>query len=339
MLTATQKFDRSKFIEKLKTFPEQVKDAYNIAVPRVFEIKFDNIIITGMGGSGIGGELLATWAMQEFGMVIFVNHDYELPKFANERSLVFVVSYSGNTEETLNAFSQAIARKCKIIAITSDGKLEKLATQHKIPLLKIPKGYQPRQAIAYLLLPIAKIIEKLGIVKLNIKEVIELLRNLSFKLIPENDTGNISKELALKLKNKIPIVYGHTYLYPVANRWKTQFNENSKVIAFASQFPEMCHNEIVGLSKDENAKFFFHILLRTDDETQQLIKRIEATKKLVFKNCAEVHAEGKSVLAKMLSLVYIGDFTSYYLALLRQIDPTPVEIIAKLKKKLKETRA
>ncbi|MDI6856025.1 MAG: bifunctional phosphoglucose/phosphomannose isomerase [Candidatus Thermoplasmatota archaeon] len=329
-----QKFDKFRFIDKLKAFPEQVENAYNIELPKLPEFKFDNIVVTGMGGSAIGGELLSAWALRELGRIIFVSRDYELPNFVDKNSLVFAISYSGNTEETLNAFSEALARKCKIIAVTSNGRLAKLALQHEIPLVKIPKDYQPRQAIAYLLLPIARILERFGIVKFGTEDAVSTLRNLRANLIPENEANNISKELALKLKNKIPIVYGHSYLYPVARRWKTQLNENSKVIAFASSFPEMCHNEIVGLNKDKNTNRFFHIILRSADENEQLSKKIGITKKLVLKNSAEVYAQGNSTISKMLSLIYIGDFTSYYLALLRKVDPTPVEIIEKLKKLL-----
>lgn len=329
------KINKSGMLEKLRSFPEQVEKASKISCEGIPKLKFDRVIIAGMGGSAIGGELLKAWALEEHGINIFVNRDYKLPKFANNATLVFAVSYSGNTEEVLSAFLDGISKNCKIISITSGGKLEKLSKKYRKYLIKIPGGYQPREAIAWLLFPIAKVLEAHGILKLRLDDTLVTLRNLRNKLVPENTEGDIAKEVALKLKAKIPIIYGYDWLCPVAKRWRTQLNENAKILAFDSSFPEMAHNEIVGLYNDKRAAQFMPVILRSKEEEKKIKNKIEATKKLVFKDWIEVWAQGKTTLAKMLSLLYIGDFVSYYLALARKVDPTPVEIIEKLKRVVK----
>jgi glucose/mannose-6-phosphate isomerase len=252
--------------------------------------------------------------------------------------LVFIISYSGNTEESISAFLDGIKRGCKLIALSSNGILEKLSEKYNIPFIKIPAGYQPREAIAWLLFPIGKILEAQGLFKLDIKECLTVLKKLSLKLTARSAKENPARKIALKLNSlgKIPIIYGHTYLLPVAKRWATQLNENSKLIAFSSSFPEMTHNEIVGLNNNSHRDKFVHILLRAENENKRLRKRIELTKKLVLRNNLEIYAEGKTTLAKILSLLYIGDFVSFYLAVLRKVDPVPVKIIEKLKFLLKK---
>lgn len=334
------KTDRNKMIEKLKNFPYQIEEAAEIAnEQKVPKLKFNNIIVTGIGGSAIGGELIASWAFYELGINIFVNQNYTLPKFADKESLVFAVSYSGNTEETISAFLDGVKRNCTLICITSGGKLKYLAEQHNKIILKIPPGYQPREAIGYLSIPIGVILAQQGVFKLKLKShldnAVAVLRNLTSKLMPENDNNkNIAYQYALKIRIKNPIIYAYSYLIPVAKRWKCQLNENSKKIAFVSCFPEITHNEVEALEYDKASSHFLPVLLRSRDEHRELKLKIERTKRYIFKGgrFIELYGYGSTKLAQMLSLLYIGDFVSYYLALLQNIDPTPIRAIERLKK-------
>lgn len=322
----------------LTGFPEQIENAIEIGRnAKIPKFEFGNIVIAGMGGSAIGGDILAAVLKNTCTLPVFVNRDYALPGFASKDTLLIVSSYSGNTEETISAFQDGIDRGCNIIVVTSGGKLKQLATMHSKPIIQIPAGFVPRAALNYLLFPVITVLEQYGLVMFDVDDVLATIRDINARISPENRTEeNTAKQIALKVTRKTPIIYGHTYYVPIARRWKTQFNENAKIAAFFSSFPEMCHNDLVALANDKNMSKFMHILLRDKEEHTKLKKRIEVTKELVFKDCIEVYASGKTQLAKMLSLLYIGDFASYYLAILKGIDPTPVEVIERLKKKLEQ---
>lgn len=336
-----QKVDKSNMIEIVRRFPESIEKAIacsNIETP---DFSPFNIIITGMGGSAIGGDIVNSWLYDKLEIPIFINRGYELPKFANSKTLVIPVSYSGNTEETLSCFNEAINKKCKIIAITSNGKLEKRCMKNKISYVKVPLGIAPRAALPYLLFSIISVLQKMQLISLNkeINDTIKTLEGLRKQIIPEIKTDkNISKQIAISIKDTYPVIYGHSYFSPIAKRWRTQLNENAEILASDYEFVETNHNDIVGWSNDSFTKRFSVILLRDKEERIEIKNRIELVKKLVYEkktgNVIEVFTRGNTKLAKMMSLLYIGDFVSIYLAILNNIDPTPVKIIEKLKKEL-----
>ena len=295
-----------------------------------------------MGGSAIGGDILSVLLSYEANLPIVTSRGYTTPRTADASTLVFTCSYSGNTEETLSAVSEAFDHGCKIIAITSGGKLEEFCIKNDLLVVKIPKGLPPRAAVAYLFFPMLIILEKMKIIN-PIKELPELimalneLRDQLSPIVPEEQ--NPAKQLAQKLKEGIPYIYGHTYLNIIAKRWQTQLNENSKILTMSGGFPEMNHNEIVGWAEDdsERAKQFVIVLFRSADEHPRITKRIELTKNILIskaKKVLEVDVQGASRLTRMMTCMYLGDYTSVYLALLRGVDPTPVEPIEKLKKKM-----
>jgi glucose/mannose-6-phosphate isomerase len=277
---------------------------------------------------------------------LMVNREYDLPKWVNKDTLVLCISYSGNTDETLSSFKIAYQKKCKIICISTGGKLQELAEKRTVPFVKIPAGIQPRAATAYLLFPSIIFLKKIGLLKTSIdadiQEAIAVTQEfvtLNNKESPEEN--NPAKQMAKKLLNTIPQVYGWGVYTPIAIRWRHQLNENSKVIARTDIVPECNHNDIVGWSANPDvSKHFSCILMRDkDEETIDMTTRLNFMRDL-FKNTAgniiEVSPKGKSQLAKLMYLMCLGDFTSCYLAVLRGIDPTPIDIINELKKRIAE---
>jgi glucose/mannose-6-phosphate isomerase len=303
------------------------------------------IIAAGMGGSAIGGELLKDWARNRIGIPIEVCREYSLPEYANEGTLVLVVSYSGETEESLSVFLDAIKRKCMITCISSGGKLGEFAEGLSLPWLRVPSGMAPRATLPYLFVPLIIFLEKLKLVPSvgsEILEAISTLKTISDENSPDKPIGNnFSKSLASNINGTVPFVYGFGVYRAVAQRFKTQVNENSKAPAKWEVFPELDHNEIVGWeSAQKLAKHCSVILLRDKTEAKGIHERIEVTEELlrmVPVNTFEVWSRGKSALAKMSSIISIGDFTSVYLAVMRGIDPTPVKTIDLLKEKIKRS--
>ena len=336
--------DRSGMLRDLVKTPtycsDAIKRADQIEVPR--EINPENILIAGMGGSAIAGEILRDWLKEKLFLPINVCKDYTLPGYVNKNSLVFVLSYSGNTEETLSIFRAAKQRECNIISITSGGQLKELCKKQQVPKVIIRNGLQPRVALPYLFFPLPILMEKLGILSNVRNELEEAIKNI--ELICEANAPNIpthknkAKQLAIELLDSIPVIYGFRQYSSVAYRLKTQFNENSKIPSKSNYFPEINHNEIVGY---EAPKKFFEkqaiILLRDSKEPPEIRKRIEITTDLVFKHVMkilELWAEGEGKLTKMFSVLCMGDFVSVYLAILQNKDPTPVDIITKIKREL-----
>jgi glucose/mannose-6-phosphate isomerase len=340
------KIDKSNQIRKIEKFPFQINEAIEIVdklqINKIFKI--NNIIFNGMGGSAISGDIIKTLFINRLNIPIYVNRSYNLPKWANKNTLVITQSYSGNTEETLSAFKQAYQKKCKTISISSGGKLEEYCQNRGITHVKIPSGYVPRGAIAYFIFISLKILEKIGlttnILKIDIEELIEItnviVKDNNLKIPKEKNT---SKKIAQKIFGTIPQIYGWDIYSPIAKRWSTQFNENSKLISKFDIVSESNHNDIVGWSQNyEISKKFSCIIFRDKSiESIYMSNRLDFMKTLysdVAANVIEVEAKGKNTISKMISTMYLGDFISFYLAILRKIDPTPVPIIDELKERI-----
>jgi len=308
-------------------------------------LKPESIIVAGMGGSAIGGELLKDLARDRLALPVDVCREYHLPAYAGKNTLVFATSYSGETEETLSVFLEALKRKCMIICISSGGLLTQFAERLSIPHVLVPSGMAPRATLPYLFMPLLGILEKMGLapgVNAEFSETVKVLNRISRENSPERPvTDNLSKRLASNVYGTVPTVYGFGFYRAVAQRFKTQFNENSKNPAKHESFPELNHNEIVGWeAAKEFAKLFSIIFIRDAEEPNEIRQRIEVTKEIIGKQAVEmfeVWSSGKSSLARMASVINVGDFTSVYLAVLRGIDPTPVKTITLLKERLKKT--
>jgi glucose/mannose-6-phosphate isomerase len=328
-------------VDASRHYSEAAKMAQKI---RINYSKPDNVIVAGMGGSAIGGELLKDYSRSQSPVPIEVSKDYQLPAYAGKRSLVIIVSYSGDTEESLSAFLDAVKRQCMIYCISSGGSLLEYAERLSVPNLRVPGGMPPRAASPYLLVPQLVLLEKMGLVSgvsEGLNEAAQILEKVSRENAPEKPvTSCPTKSLASEINGTVPVVYGFGVYRGVAQRWKQQFNENAKVPAKWEVFPELDHNEVVGWEKaNALAKNFSTVFLRDKNETVEVRNRIEITKTLMPQDSKrfEVWSQGKTTLAKMLSTILVGDFTSVYLAIRRNVDPTPVHTIAILKQKLAKT--
>jgi glucose/mannose-6-phosphate isomerase len=340
--------DKANMLDGLAWFPEQIKEALTIAeAVQCFNfLKIDNVVVAGMGGSAISGDIMLSLFRDKLDVPLIVNREYDLPKWVNKDTLIICISYSGNTDETLSSFKIASQKKCKILCISTGGKLQDLAEKRGIPFIKIPAGIQPRAATAYLLFPSIIFLKKIGLLKTaietDIEETIAVTSDfvtLNKKEVPEEN--NLAKHLAKEIFNTIPQIYGWGVYTPIAIRWRHQLNENSKIIARSDIVPECNHNDIVGWSGNPDiSKQFSCILFRDkNEETIDMTTRLNFMRDLFHNtagNVIEVSPKGKSQLAKMMYLMCLGDFTSCYLAVLRGINPSPVDIITELKKRLAE---
>ncbi len=336
-----KELDEGGMLESLEEFPEQIEEAVAASQYNLLPFQPENIVVTGMGGSAIVGDTLKSFLSNRISIPIFVNRDYTLPSFVNENTLLFVVSYSGNTEETLSAARKGLEENAKVVGITSDGELKDICEEKGIVSIKAPEGYPPRAAFAFMFIPVLQLLSELLIYDSDVAilDAVSELKELRDRIGIEQPTdNNEAKKLAKRIEGKIPIIYGHSIYQAVANRWHTQFNENAEVLSWYGAVPEMNHNEVVGWKGDDNTSDFIPILLRDDKESDKINKRIEVTKEIVFEDevddVIEVCTDAETQLARILSLVYLGDYISIYLALLRGKDPSPVKIIDKLKERL-----
>jgi len=341
-----RRFDTTGMLDAIASLPDQCAAASGELMEKVQLPEYQgiaNIVITGLGGSAIGGDLLRAYAAEALDVPVVINRGYDLPKFVGSSTLVFAVSYSGNTEETLSAYAQAHERGAHIIGITSGGKLRELLRGDGYPIVEVPGGMFPRAANGYLFVPLLMILQKIGMLpdlSTPISEMIYLLRDLCVQFGPEvPEATNPAKQLARKMYGKIPVIWGATGTTEiVAQRWKAQINENAKTPCYWNVFPELNHNEIVGLEVPEELVKAIHLIILQDKaDHPQVQKRMEITKE-VFQDkvdgFTEIKAFGNGMLARIYSLICTGDYTSVYLAALYGMDPGPIKAIDFLKNQL-----
>jgi glucose/mannose-6-phosphate isomerase len=348
-----KEIDKSDMGGILLNFSQQYQEAYEKASDFACKHKLpqkcksvNNIVISGMGGSAVGGDLLRSLFAGKCSIPIVVNRNYSIPGFVNEDTLFIAVSYSGNTEETLSAFGAAVEKRAKVVSISSGGRLEacseKAGGEHFPICFKVE---QPRCAFGHLLTPMMVFLSKLGLIPDNASEVEDaaaLLSDASQRLAAGVPVEcNKAKQIAKAIYGKLPVIYAsQNYFDAVAMRWKTQFNENAEMMAFYNVIPEMNHNEIVGWGIPEDiTRRCVAIFLCDDADFERIRRRLDITSNMISEiskkiQIVPVQARGNSPLAKALYLIYVGDFVSYYLAILNGFDPMPVERINILKKRL-----
>ena len=345
-------YDVSDMRRLIAEFPRQVKEAVEIG--KEFSCSFDgapirNVVVSGLGGSAIGGDILRAFSSGTMGVPFIVNRHYYLPEFVDEHSLVVIASYSGNTEETISVHRDATRRKANVVCISSGGEISARAKKYNQPLIIIPGGLPPRAALGYSFFPVLLLMHGLKLIpspEKDIRETISLLEKKSKLYGDPADKKNRALALAKKLHGKLPIIYSAADRFDVVNlRWRGQFSENAKILAYGNVYPEMNHNELVGWSKSFHTgntvtpqmKEMAVLYLRDKQDFKRIQMRMEITKNIIGK-CAseiiEVYSEGTSLLARMFSLIYLGDWVSYYLAILNHVDPTPVKAIDYLKNEL-----
>lgn len=329
----------------IETLPDQWREAESIARDAALDLPqgTKQVLFLGMGGSAIGGDFVRGLLESKSEASIGVNRQYALPNYVDSETVVIAASYSGNTEETLMAAAEAQRRGAHMVAVTTGGQLAEEAERYGWPLIRIPAGLQPRAAIGYSFVPLLVLAERLGLcgsVSEELAETAGILDSMVARYgfdVPYED--NQAKQLAVALYGKLPIIYGsESWRAVAANRWKTQINENSKGPAWWSAFPELNHNETVGWEAPEEVTRQIEVIMLRDHFDHERVKaRMDVTREIMEKavsGITELWSEGESDTARLFSLVYPGDFVSYYLALVNGIDPSPVKMIDLLKSRL-----
>lgn len=322
--------DKSNMVGVLDNFPNQIHEGFfDLAEKIKVKGDFKNIVFAGMGGSALPGDIAKTYLKDTLGIPIIVHKSYDLPRFVGKGTLLFVCSYSGNTEEALSAYKASKSKSCETVVMASGGKLRKLAEHDKKPFIKVPTGIQPRLALGYQFFAILRVLQNSGLIKdhsTKVKQLIDKLRDPGYKMNGE--------ELATKLVEKVPIIYSSDTMEVVAEIWKIAFNENTKIAAFYNYFPELNHNEMMGYTTPKAN--FYVIMIREDDCHRRVAKRFKITKNIIADKAGttEIVIKGKCQLVKLFTSIYIGLWTAYFLALKYGTDPTPVELVEELKKKL-----
>ncbi|MCS7286064.1 MAG: bifunctional phosphoglucose/phosphomannose isomerase [Anaerolineae bacterium] len=343
--SAWSQWDQANMLEQIFGLPEQCRKAWEDAQRQSLPADYrgaKSVLILGMGGSAIGGDLVAALARYESPCPIVVCRDYRIPSWAGPETLVIASSYSGNTEETLAAFDQALEARARCVAVTTGGKLASLAQERGVPLWPITYIGQPRSAIGYSVLYLLRILEEAGLMGNKTEEVekaIRLMENLRERIKPEVPTdSNPAKKLALDLYGAIPVIYGPGFLAAVARRWKGQFNENSKNWSFYEELPEAHHNAVVGYpNPSESKNKFVVIVLDSSLEHPRHEARLRITEEVLAMEGIpqrSVKIEGSTFLEQIFWSIHFGDFVSYYLALLNRADPSSVEVISYIKRRL-----
>lgn len=343
------KADKNNMFEILNNYPNDLKKARELYKDIIIDKKFNynNIVICGMGGSAIAGEFTASivnYCMDACGQtpLVFVNREYCLPNFTNDDTLVILSSYSGNTEETLYSAREAINKTKNIICITTGGELLKFAKENNLFYVLLPAGFQPRCALVYALIALLNIITKLGMVISN-EELQEKLLKIEAraihtqKMYSKLENENYALQLAKSLQNKIPVFYSENkFLGALSLRWRQQIHENSKQICFGNVLPEMNHNEINSWNFPKNLIEQAQIVYFRDDviEIDRMKLRFQALTKILNEQGLEpieIKSSEDSVVARLFDMIYLGDWVSYYLAMLNETDPTDIPFILYLK--------
>lgn len=320
--------------EIILKFPKQFAAGLDVAKDVMILGDFNQLIFCGMGGSSLSATILKMLRnFYEWPIAIKIHRGYDLPVRVSPRALVFIVSYSGNTEEAISSYEIAKKRNLSIVVIATGGKLAELCKKDKTPWVKIPskEKIQPRQSVGYQFGAIVKILSNSNIIKDLDEEIAEIDKKLKSKTLEKQ-----GKELAQKIKDKIPIIYASDKYKELAQIWKINFNENPKSPAFWNYFPELNHNEMEGMSYTAHP---FHVLILKDDNDHPRIKkRMDVTAKLLKEKGLKVDIvklpKDKNLLVKIFSNYILSQWTSYYLALEYKIDPSPVKIVEEFKKRL-----
>jgi glucose/mannose-6-phosphate isomerase len=357
--TAVLALDRSGLFEEQLCFPDNLRKAVarakSVRLPKEVKIgdrvvryaEIKKVAVAGMGGSAIAGDILKDWIGSEVKVLMEICRGYNLPAYIDTDSLVFVMSYSGDTEETLSCMVNAVERECKIVSISSNGALRRATETLGLPFIQLPKMAAARASLPYLFAPLPHMLAKLGIlssgkVERNMKATVEVLDELTKKYAVEVPVEkNFAKQTARKLYDTVPIIYSCNPYRSAALRFKDQVNENCKLPARFDVFPELNHNEIIGWeASNEITRRYSLVLLRGVEELPEVRERIDVLKEKVFtrkaRSVIEIRAQGETKLARIFALIFTVDMISMYLAVLYNRDPTASEIFPLLKHDITE---
>jgi glucose/mannose-6-phosphate isomerase len=340
------KLDKSNMLHLIEALPDQFGAALAIFRKSGFRLKgkYDSVVVAGMGGSAIGGDIAGSYFLGRLPVPLIVLRDYDLPAFVDEKTLFVAVSYSGNTEETLAALKEARDRRSDAVCIGSGGVMADLSLSESLPVIPVPGGMPPRCAVAHLATSVILAVSNAFNIPGSTEEIEEagaVLGEMEKELTPSRPAkDNLAKLIASKFTHRLPFVYSSSrFTDPVARRWSTQMNENAKTLCHYNMLPELDHNEIVGWGIPRDVSYESCVVfLDPGDLSPRHRKRLKVTGDVISQMAAveTVAARGAGRLSRLFSLVYVGDYVSFYLAMLNGVDPTPIERIDYLKRKLKE---
>jgi glucose/mannose-6-phosphate isomerase len=334
-----KKFDTQNQFEVLQNTHQQVSAAWKnkTDLSTLKNEKFSSIVFCGLGGSAISGDLLNDYLSGDMSLPFIVIRGYNLPSFVNEDTLVIISSYSGNTEETLSCFEQALSKKCKIVVITSGGKITEIAQKNKLPVIKLQDGFQPRYALGQGFFSLLKLMQELNFAEeeKNVKNIISLWKNRAEEYSLEN---NRAFQLATGLIGFIPVIYSSEFLSSSAYRFKSQLNENSKLHAFLNSIPEMNHNEIIGWESYKEKQFFAKVIYLIDKEYHpQNLKRFRILQEIFNEKRIEVlsiSSDQANKKLRIMDLIFLFDWITFYASIVRGFDPSEIDFIHRMKQRL-----
>jgi glucose/mannose-6-phosphate isomerase len=320
---------------QIESFPSQFFKGYELGQYISFNNNFNRIIFAGMGGSALSGEIIKSYFLEnKIKIPVEVLRDYTLPSYVNDKTLIFLQSYSGNTEEMLYLFREIQNTKASVVVITTGGILQTIAERNRYKTIVLPSGLQPRLAIGLMLFSALRVLENSNIVT-NISNEINECNNLFLKRDFSSESLLLLEKCEDEESFKIPLIYSSNRLFSVSMIWKTLINENSKRHAFFNTISELNHNEMVGFTKMNGD--YFVILFEDEKDNVRIKQRITLTKDIIKKSGTKaiiISVKGTHYLSKILGLINLGQFFSYHLASKNDIDPCEVKMIEKFKKNL-----
>lgn len=338
-----KRYDGSNLRAVIAAFPEQLRDAIAIATNALkgslIDQGYSNIVLGGLGGSAIGGDLVRSYLGNDLIVPFEIVRGYDLPEYVDENTLLIISSYSGNTEESLSLFHQAIERDIRPVCITAGGELLREAQEIGLTSIVLPKGFQPRAALAYSFTSVLLTVQAAGLCSIEeqaLENTVKLCDELS-KKYSQLSTDNDALTIAQELTAAIPVIYSASDVLGIVNyRWRGQIQENAKHLVFGNVLPEMNHNEILAWDHPEDAitKFKVVYLRSPQDEHPRVEKRFDILEGILNSkglNVRTIHATGNDRLSRMFSLLVLADWVSFYLAMLNETDPTPIPAIDQLK--------
>lgn len=337
-------YDKDDMLGKVTGFPAQMREAWDIGrafAPSVPTGDFGRVLVCGMGGSAIGGDLLRCFLGERLRVPVIGCRDYRVPGYLAEGAFVIISSYSGNTGETLGCYESLRGTSATLVAVTSGGKIAELAAQDGVPLCRIPGGMPPRSAIGYSFLPMTQILRAAGLAAFDddeYEEALAAVQELCAQCAIDAEE-NPALALAHELYDRVPFIYsGPGLLEAVARRWACQINENSKMLAHFAHYPELNHNEIVGWETQGDLMEDVVVVSLEDGEDHAMTARQTEVGLGIVDQLAggviRLSSDEGGRMKRLLTTMILGDFISVYLALLNGVDPTPVKKIDYLKEQL-----
>ena len=337
-----QKYDPQNQFDVLVNSYKQIEFAWNneVKISNINATEISNIIVSGLGGSAISADLMRNFLGEELRVPYIVNRNYDLPKFANKNTLFVASSYSGYTEETISALQQAIKLGCKIVCITTGGEVEEIARINNLSCIKVQPGFQPRYALGLSFFSLLKVFQEIKLIGNQNSVVEKILSNWKTNGSKFTEEGNEAITFAESLVGFIPVIYSVSdSTNSVGYRFKCQVNENAKLHAFHHEIPEMNHNEIIGWESYQEKQFHAKIVNIVDETYHsQIQKRFSILKDIFSKTGVEIisiKSNEENFKVRLLDLIYLADWISYYLGVLRGFDPSEIDNIHTLKEKLK----